>query len=194
MEYPGQIAAFLNAGFRAVYELNQGGCSIKTMLHLECGADRKRTECFFDALFQNGLNDFDYIGLSYYPYWAGPYYGLKENMENIRGRFHKEVMIVETAFPYTDESHDEMPNVVTGVLTQETMKLIPSVDNQRDVFSRVIDTVRGQENGCGVFYWEPVWYQVKGVGVARGKGNEWENQAMFDADGHALESICAFEG
>lgn len=194
MEYPGQIAAFLNAGLRAVDELNRDGVSMKTMLHVECGADVPRTEQFFCSLFQNGLNDFDYVGLSYYPYWAGPYSGLVKNMENIEKCFHKKVMIVETAFPYSDESHDEMPNVVTGALTQETMNLIPSVDNQRNVFSRVIDTVRGQENGCGVFYWEPVWYQVKGVGVARGKGNEWENQAMFDADGHALESICAFEG
>lgn len=194
MEYPWQIAAFLNAGLRAVDELNRNGGSMKTMLHVECGADAPRTEQFFCSLFQNGLNDFDYVGLSYYPYWAGSYRKLADNMENIRKRFRKKVVIVETAFPYTDESHDDMPNVVTGALTRETMNLAPSVDNQRAVFAKVIDTVRRQENGCGVFYWEPVWYQVRGVGVARGKGNEWENQAMFDVSGHALESICAFEG
>lgn len=193
LEYPGQIAAFLNAGFRAVNEINQEGYSIKTMLHLECGADTIRTEQFFDLLFQNGLDDFDYVGLSYYPYWSGPYHELANNMKNIWKRFHKRVMVVETAFPYTDESNDEMPNVVTGELTQETMKLTPSVENQCQVLEKIIDTVRAQENGCGVFYWEPTWYKIKGVGVARGKGNEWENQAMFDVSGQVLESIRVFE-
>lgn len=33
----------------------------------------------------------------------------------------------------------------------------------------------------------------KGVGVEKGQGNEWENQALFDEHGKVLSSICAFE-
>lgn len=193
MEHPGQIAAFLNAGLRAVEEISERGQRIKTMLHLECGADASRTEHFFNLLFRNGLEDFDYVGLSYYPYWAGAFTKLVNNINNIDRCLQKKVIIVETAFPYTDESHDDMPNVVTGELTRETMNLAPSVNNQRVVTEQVIHMVREAENGAGVFYWEPVWYQVKGVGVSLGKGNEWENQAMFDSTGHVLESIRAFE-
>lgn len=192
VEHPRQIAAFLNAGLRAVEELSGPEQKMYTMLHLECGADVSKTERFFHMLYQNGLKEFDYVGLSYYPYWSGAYSELLQNMENIEKCFHKKVIVVETAFPYTDESHDDMPNVVTGELTHKTMQLSPSIDNQRKVLEQVLGTVEKAENGCGVFYWEPVWYQVKGVGVSRGKGNEWENQAMFDSTGHVLESICAF--
>ena len=45
---------------------------------------------------------------------------------------------------------------------------------------------------AGIYYWEPVWYQVKGAGAEKGKGNEWENQAIFDNSGHALKAINAF--
>ncbi len=190
LENPKQITAFLNAGLRAVDELNTE--NIKTMLHVECGADTKRTEQFFTELYKEGLREFDYIGLSYYPYWAGDYSMLVDNMKNIDDKFHKEVVVVETAFPYTDESHDDMPNVVTGELTRQSMGLEPSVENQKAVTEKVIKTVKGMPNGTGVFYWEPVWYQIPGVGVSKGKGNEWENQAMFDNEGHALESLRAF--
>jgi arabinogalactan endo-1,4-beta-galactosidase len=193
VEHPKQMAAFLNAGLRAVGECNRCSLKIKTVLHVECGADPDKTEKVFHLLMQEGLQEYDYIGLSYYPYWSGSYGKLKQNMKNIETCFHKDIIIVETAFPYTDESHDDMPNVVTSDLTKKTMNLLPSVHNQRAVTEQIIQIVKESENGVGVFYWEPGWYQIPGVGVSRGKGNEWENQAMFDSTGHALESICSFE-
>lgn len=189
LSHPEQISAFLNAGMRAVKETDE---KIQTMIHLECGGDTEQTQNFFDALLQHGLADFDCIGLSYYPYWAGAYERLTDNLDNIRRRYQKDVFVVETAFPYTDETHDEKPNVVDGTLTEKVMKLQPSVDNQRMVFERILQLVKCAPNGRGVFYWEPAWYQVKGVGVSKGEGNEWENQAVFDSTGHALESIRAF--
>ena len=64
-------------------------------------------------------------------FWAGSYEQLRINMENIEHKFHKPVIVMETAFPYTDASHDEMPNIVTGQLTMEKMGLPPSVENQK---------------------------------------------------------------
>ena len=165
----------------------------KGMLWVECGADMPRTEQFFTELFANGLHTFDEIGLSYYPFWAGSYEQLRINMENIEHKFHKPVIVMETAFPYTDASHDEMPNIVTGQLTMEKMGLPPSVENQKAVLARVLCEVKAAQNGSGVFYWEPVWYCKKGVGVEKGQGNEWENQALFDEHGKVLSSICGFE-
>ena len=166
---------------------------MRTVLHVECGADMPRTGQFFTELFANGLHTFDEIGLSYYPFWAGSYEQLRINMENIEHKFHKPVIVMETAFPYTDASHDEMPNIVTGQLTMEKMGLPPSVENQKAVLARVLCEVKAAQNGSGVFYWEPVWYCKKGVGVEKGQGNEWENQALFDEHGKVLSSLCAFE-
>ena len=191
-----QLVKFINSGLKAIAEINQYSTNskkIKTVLHIECGADKECTKHFFSNLNSEGLWDFDYVGLSYYPYWSGTYNLLMDNIINIGNLFHKQVIVVETAFPYTDTSNDEMQNVVTGELTKKVMGLIPSVENQEKVLEKVIKTVKMCKNGAGVFYWEPGWYQIKGVGVARGKGNEWENQAVFDNNGYALKSIKAFE-
>lgn len=193
LEHMENIALFLNQGIRAVREADGSIHKTEVMIHLECGGDAPRTEHFFELLQKNGMTDYDVIGLSYYPYWAGGYDRLRENMRNLNQKFHKRVVVVETAFPYTDESNDDMPNVVTSELTLPTTGLQASVSNQRRVMEEIIRLVKEEENGSGVFYWEPVWYSVKGVGMEKGSGNEWENQAMFDKNGRALESLKAFE-
>ena len=47
--------------------------------------------------------------------------------------------------------------------------------------------------GKGIFYWEPDWIPVEGAGWKAGEGNEWENLAMFDFQGNALESLDVFK-
>jgi arabinogalactan endo-1,4-beta-galactosidase len=57
----------------------------------------------------------------------------------------------------------------------------------------VADTPDGL--GKGVFYWEPAWLGLPGCGWDPNNpasGNEWENQALFDFDGHALSSLDVF--
>lgn len=183
----------LNSGIDAVLDANTGEKTADIVLHIECGGEIKQTEDFFNNLKKNGLNDFDYIGLSYYPYWAGKYENLVSNMRNIKKHFHKPVIIVETAFPYTDESNDDRPNVVTSEITSKEMGLLATSENQRKVIEQIIKIVYGESNGCGVIYWEPVWYQRAGVGASKGIGNEWENQAVFDNKGMAVEGLHAFE-
>ena len=193
LEHPENIALFLNQGIKAVRETDGNVHKTEVMIHLECGGDAPRTERFFETLEQNGMTDYDVIGLSYYPYWAGGYEKLRENMRNLKERFGRRVVVVETAFPYTDESNDDMPNVVTSEITRKATGLEASVANQRKVTEEIIRLVKKEENGYGVYYWEPVWYCLKGVGMEKGSGNEWENQAMFDKNGRALESLKAFE-
>ena len=71
-----QLVKFINSGLKAIAEINQYSTNskkIKTVLHIECGADKERTKHFFSNLNSEGLWDFDYVGLSYYPYWSGTY-------------------------------------------------------------------------------------------------------------------------
>lgn len=193
LEYPENIVLFLNRGMDAVREADTGESRAKVMLHVESGGEAEQTEQFFTALKEHGLKDYDVIGISYYPYWAGPYEEMLHNVRNIDRKLGKPVVIVETAFPYTDESNDDRANIVTGQLTYETMGIYPSKENQRIVLEKLLRLVRGEPNGYGVFYWEPVWYCLKGVGTLKGLGNEWENQALFDRKGRALEGLKAFE-
>lgn len=193
IDKPENVAALLNRGMDAVKEADTGSERAEIMLHVESGGNMEKTESFFAMLNENGLKQYDMIGLSYYPYWAGAYPNLLCNMRNIWEKFDKKVVVVETAFPYTDDSHDTTPNVVTGELTRKEMGLEPSEENQRKVTEEIIQMVHNEENGYGVFYWEPVWYCVKGVGAMKNSGNEWENQAVFDHTGRALDGLHAFE-
>ncbi|MCM1538237.1 MAG: arabinogalactan endo-1,4-beta-galactosidase [bacterium] len=191
LEHPENIAYFLNRGIRAVRDTDRDVHQTEVMIHLECGGNAPKTEQFFTMLEENGVTDYDVIGLSYYPYWSGGYEQLRENMRNLDRKFRKRIMIAETAFPYTDESNDDTPNVVTSELTVSTTGLQPSAENQRRVLEEIIRLVK-EEGGSGVFYWEPAWYCIKGAGVEKGSGNEWENQALFDKNGRALEGVKAF--
>ncbi len=205
-DHPDQLANFLNAGIQAVRDMNSrveaaevvdAGIPTdhpaKIMIHIESGGDVRGTEAFFTMIEQNGVTDYDLIGLSYYPYWAGSYEMLKRNLRNVKEKFDKPVILAEIAFPYTDVSHDDMPNMVTSEVTNAQMGLSASRENQRKVISEIIHLVRSERNGGGIFYWEPVWYCKKGVGAAKGMGNEWENQALFDEKGRPTEGLLAFE-
>lgn len=192
LENPKMISEILNAGIKAVKDASdKSNKAPKIMIHIECGADKERTEGFFRELLTNSLEDFDYVGLSYYPYWAGPYELFIENARNVYKTFEKKVIIAETAFPYTDVSNDGTSNVVTSALTMSSMGLEANVKNQYEVIKKIVSIARVEESIAGVFYWEPVWYQKEGVGAEKGKGNEWENQALFDNNGMALTSIGA---
>lgn len=191
---PELLVKLLNAGISATKAASDSTHKIpKTMIHIECGGDLGRTDAFFQTIHENGIDDFDYIGLSYYPYWAGDYDAMLANCRNVNEKFGKQIVLVETAFPYTDDSHDDMPNVVTGELTYEKMGLEPSEENQYEVLHKLLSIT--QKEACieGVYYWEPTWYQLEGVGVEKAKGNEWENQALFDNNGHALKALTAFQ-
>jgi arabinogalactan endo-1,4-beta-galactosidase len=193
LEHPETIVKFLNRGMDAVRDTETEQGSAKIMLHIENGGDTEQTERFFSTLLAHGLQEFDVIGLSYYPYWGGPYEKLQRNMRNIAKCFQKPVAVAETAFPYTDESTDEIANVVGEELTLKELGLKATPQNQRAVIEEIIRMVYREPNGCGVFYWEPGWYNKPGVGVMKGMGNEWENQAVFDKNGNAVEGLHAFE-
>jgi arabinogalactan endo-1,4-beta-galactosidase len=60
----------------------------------------------------------------------------------------------------------------------------------RDVMEAVAQVPDGR--GLGIFYWEPDWIPVEGVGWKTGEGNAWENQAMFGFSGNALASMNVF--
>src|SRR5699024_12188749 len=58
---------------------------------------------WFDEISKYAL-DYDIIGLSYYPYWHGNLNELKFNLDDIAQRYSKDVLVVETAYAFTDEA------------------------------------------------------------------------------------------
>lgn len=195
-----RLAELLKAGIRGVHDARQeadpdgtkGLPPVRIALHLDNGGDNALYRWWFDEIVKRDV-PFDVIGLSYYPYWHGTLPELKRNMNDISQRYDKDVVVLETAYAFTLEDADGYPNIF-GPEQARIAGYPVSVQGQaalvRDVMEAVAQVPGGR--GLGVFYWEPAWLGVKGAGWTQGEGNAWENQAMFDFNGEALESLNVF--
>ncbi|WP_019552425.1 glycosyl hydrolase 53 family protein [Propionispira raffinosivorans] len=187
------LAGMIGQGLKAVHD-NDPNHQVKLMVHLANGGDNALYRSFFDSLIvTNKVNDFDVIGLSYYPFWHGKMEQLENNMNDISGRYNKDVVVVETAFGFTNDGFDTQKNVY-GPTEERIGGYKSSVQGQATGLRNVMEAVSKVNNkrGMGIFYWEPDWIPTPGVGWKYGEGNEWENLAMFDFKGNALESLDVF--
>ena len=200
------IARFVSAGVRAVKEAVP---TAKIMLHLDNGGNNALYREWFDNYTKRG-EDFDIIGLSYYPFWHGSLEDLQNNMDDISKRYGKELIIAEVSMGHTTKDYAEYeklaPQQRKGMATKpELCAKVPfpmTKEGQSDFMKAFLETVEKvpEHMGRGFFYWEPAWLPVCGSGWATDAsiaymeekgpcGNEWANQALFDYDGNALPAL-----
>ena len=200
------IATFVNAGIRAV---RKADAAIPVMIHLDNGGNNALYREWFDNFTKRG-EDFEIIGLSYYPFWHGSLQMLNDNMNDIAERYGKDLVIAEVSMGYTMEdyknyeklSDEERKGYATRPALVERIEYPMTKQGQYDFmedFLNRISHIKGGK-GKGFFYWEPAWIPVPGSGWATPAslkymndpgpcGNEWANQALFDYDGNALPTL-----
>lgn len=187
------LAKLLNAGLQAVHD-NDKDNKVKTMIHL-AGVDVNLYHTFFDNLIvKNKVNDFDIIGMSFYPFWHGTMDDLKNTMNDVSAKYNKDVIAVETAFGYTLEDADFEKNNF-GTNEEKVGGYKATVQGQATGLRDVMATVASvnDNRGLGIFYWAPDWVINEKVGwKSNGGGNGWDNLTLFDTKGNALESIDTF--
>lgn len=163
--------------------------------------------------------DYDIFASSYYPYWHGTLDNLSTLLSEIATTYNKKVMVAETSYCYTTDNTDFHPNTISdgGGIT----KSYPfTVQGQANSVRDIIETMAKTTNGMGVVYWEGTWITVGttsyeenlqkwekyGSGWASSyakaydpdDAGKWyggcavDNQAFFDANGKALESLKVF--
>lgn len=202
------IARFISAGIRAVRAVD---AKLPIMVHLDNGGNNALYRDWFDHYMERG-EDFDIIGLSYYPFWHGPISDLADNMKDISKRYQKDVIVAEVSMGYTMEDYQTYEKLADeerkGMATKaELAAKVPypmTPEGQRDFMKEVMQVIRDVPDGRGkgFFYWEPAWLPVPGSGWATPEslayigdkgpcGNEWANQALFDYDGNALPALAA---
>ncbi len=203
----GNIAAFVNAGLRAVREVAP---QVAAMIHLDRGGDNDMYRAWFDRYFAAGGADFDAIGLSYYPFWHGPMQGLADNLSDLAARYDKDLLVVETAMGFTLEDYGRRERLPEDRRKGMAAKpaLAARVDypmtpaGQLDFLRDLAATIRAVPGGRGLgfVYWEPAWLPVPGsewandaalsyIGERGSGGNEWANLCLFDYDGNALPAL-----
>ncbi len=199
------IAAFVNAGIRAVRKSEEmhGGKKIPVMIHLDNGGNNALYREWFDQ-FTGRCEEFEIIGLSYYPFWHGTLAMLNDNMNDIAERYQKDLIVAEVSMGYTMDdykqyeklSDEERKGYATRPALVEKIEYPMTKQGQCDFmkdFLNRISHIKGKR-GRGFFYWEPAWIPVHGSGWATPAslaymkdagpcGNEWANQALFDYEG-----------
>lgn len=187
------LAKLLNAGLQAVHD-NDKDNKVKTMIHL-AGVDVNLYHTFFDNLIvKNKVNDFDIIGMSFYPFWHGTMDDLKNTMNDVSAKYNKDVIAVETAFGYTLEDADFEKNNF-GTNEEKVSGYKATVQGQATGLRDIMATVASvnDNRGLGIFYWAPDWVINEKVGwKSNGGGNGWDNLTLFDTKGNALESMDTF--
>ena len=198
LENPDEMIELIKSGIKAVKDT--AGNDIKIILHLDNGGNNELYRRWFDIATERNV-EYDFIGLSYYPYWHGLLNDLKNNLNDISERYNKDVIIVETSYSFTTEPYKDEYHIVTDELASIT-GYEPSKEGQSKFINDLLDVIKNVNNnrGKGFFYWEPSWVPVKGTTWATKagmkyinndseEGNAWANQALFDYEGNALPAL-----
>jgi len=184
------LTALLKEGIRAVRECTPG---TRVMLHLAEGGRNDFFRWWFDEVIAHGV-EFDLIGASYYPYWHGSLADLQHNLNDIALRYQNDIIVVETAYPFTLESADDTENIIRDEI-KEGYPATP--EGQKQMLADVIQVVQAVPGGRGLgfFWWDATWIAVPGNGwdpADPNSGNNWENQVLFDFDGRPLPAMKLF--
>lgn len=212
------IAKLLREGSRAVRETAETyGREIKVAVHYTDIHHEGSIEGIAAGL-EKAAVDYDIFAFSYYPFWHGDRENMQAVAKMLQEKFGKQVVIAETSYCYTSEDGDDSGNSINGV-----DDLVPgygaTVQSQATMIRDICEAAN-EAGVLGVFYWEGTWIPVGktkaenspiweefGSGWASsyakdydpndaGKyygGCSWDNQAMFDFEGHPLASLNVFK-
>lgn len=202
-----RVARLVSSGIRAVRDTLP---EAKTLIHLDNGGKPELTREWFSQYEANGGEDFDWIGLSYYPYWSGSMAGLEENLRTLAERYHRPLLITETATGHTLDDYSRYERLAlnarkgpaAGEKEAASIPWAMTAEGQAAFLAELSALIRRVPDGlgAGLVYWEPAWLPVKGSEWATRAGqlylhnpgpggNEWANQALFDYEGRALPAI-----
>ena len=201
-----RLGRLIAAGTQAVREVSDA----KIIIHLEQSGKNALWREWFDAATSRGM-DFDIIGASYYPLWHGTLQQMRANFDDMISRYDKDIMIVETAYPFTTVHHDpEARKLMIGedFTLEDGSKPRWSFtkEGQQQFLSELYEECQKVKDGRlrAIYYWEPGWLPTKESTWAtkealrdigeedKGTGNEWANECLFDYGGNANPALYTF--
>lgn len=184
-------SAFTTLLKSAIAGVRAASPSTRVMVHVDRGGDNGGAEYFYDHILAQEVS-FDVIGLSYYPWWHGPLSNLQANLNALSPRYGKDIVVVETAYPWTLANGDSTANDVSSS-SQLLSGYAASTAGQLAYIKEIISIIKAVPNGHGIglVYWEPAW--IPGVGWEPGAGNAWDNLTLFNYSGQSLSSISCYQ-
>jgi arabinogalactan endo-1,4-beta-galactosidase len=182
-------ASLINKGIKAVRDISEAkNKPIGVMLHI---AQPENAIWWFEQATQNGVTDYDWIGLSYYPIWST--YKLNNvgvAFSSLINTYNKRLMVVETAYPFTLTNADSANNILND---SALIGGYPATQEGQLNYLNQLKTVVKNAGGEGVIYWEPAWVST-GCSTLWGQGSHWDNATLFDHDNKVTLGMQFYKG
>lgn len=170
----------LNAAIKGVRDNFSAGANSLIMIHISRSGSNDFYLRYLDMLLKHNVK-FDVIGLSYYPWWDGGLESFRMNVNNLALRYGKDIIIVETAYPWTLKGNDNNGNIISS--REKLLNGYPATPaGQKAFIQKVLTIVKNVpfSLGRGVLYWAP---EDISIGA---KPSVWENMTFFNFAGAAL--------
>lgn len=178
------MISLLNSAIKAVRDASAtSSIKPKIIIHI---AQPENVAGWFTGLEAKGLTDYDIIGFSYYYMWSSV---LPENISNnvaaFRNAFHKDVMIMETGYPWTTGNADNYANIIT--VSKISAKYPATIKGQYEYLHALTQEVI-DGGGMGIFCWEPAWITSQ-MKDQWGTGSSWDCNTLFDFSGNVIRGM-----
>jgi len=177
----------INKGIEAVRTIAEDqNETIEVMLHI---AQPENGLWWFEQATENGVIDYDWIGLSYYPIWSD--YDLNEvqsPLSTLINTYNKKLMIVETAYPFTLDNADSANNILgSDALVND---YAASQQGQLEYLNKLKSIIKNA-GGQGLVYWEPAWVSTNCY-TLWAQGSHWDNATLFDNNNKATLGMAFY--
>ncbi|WP_162144517.1 glycosyl hydrolase 53 family protein [Aquimarina latercula] len=203
-----RLSALLKFGVKGVNDSEAS--SAKIIVHYS-RADLMET--WFDKLTEFSdswtlkKEEVDVIGVSYYPTFHQiekniSFAQLETYIRDTRRNSGREVMIVETAYPFTSEYKDNLRNNINATLIEDNG--LPVTEKGQYEWYDSLSETAANAGALGVISWEPGWVAAKNgskscTKVPRGtedgrekrfldSGSSMEHCTFFDFDGNVMRN------
>jgi len=174
---------YLELAQQGVFAVREFGGDAKIMLQF---AGYEGADWFFG---ETSSLDFDMIGLSYYPWWHGKNLDdLGTAMAQLKSKYNKEILIAETAYPFTLGWNDWTTNIIGN--EDQLISAYSATETGQKAFFEALTAKVKEVEGIGYCYWAPEWVAFNGPESEN--GSPWENLCLFDFNNKETEALEVF--
>ena len=165
----------LNSGIRAIRKIEEEtGENIQVVIHY---AGFAWSFEFYTQLFEQGIEPFDIMGLSYYYAWhKGSINELGNAVARLKNTYRSyDVMVVETGYPWDLENIDGLHNIIS----ETDPSYSPASPLAQLRYLQDLSLIVKEKGGIGVVFWESAWVSTP-CNTPWGQGSSLEHVALFD--------------
>ncbi len=170
------LGRLINSGIKAVRDASALSAT-KTLVILHV-AQPENVNYWFSHITRDGLvTDFDILGFSYYSKWSNvPINAISQQVADFKKSFNKQVMMVETTYPWTGANADGYNNIYNSgdAVTGYPFTNAGQLKYLTDLTQAITDG-----GGMGIMVWEPAWISSSAKDLW-GTGSAWDNCTFFD--------------